>query len=56
LAPLSLILAFIPITWVNILFLGDFVYGFTFGAQKAFIFHALRHFHQVLAGVSMPVI
>jgi hypothetical protein len=39
-----LIIAFVHIVQVSLIFLGDLAFGFTFGAWRAFILHALTIF------------
>jgi hypothetical protein len=48
LALIVLIGTFAPIAWACMVFLVDFAFGFTLGAWKAFIFHALHRLHQAL--------
>jgi hypothetical protein len=48
LAPVVLVVTFAPIAWASKVFLGDFGFGFTFGAWRAFVPHAFHHLHQAL--------
>jgi hypothetical protein len=49
--PFLLVLAFISIIRTNILFLGEFIFGFTLVVWKAFILHAFHHFHETPTNV-----
>ncbi len=48
LAPFLFVITFTPTTWANLIFLGDLVSDFTFGAHMSFILHTLQHLHQPL--------
>jgi len=48
LALVVLVATFAPIAWASMVLLGDFAFGFTLGAWKAFVFHAPHHLHQAI--------